>query len=112
MEKGKLSNFIAFRGEDIKNAFVIGNDINPLPYLQELIVLAAEEELIDLLTFIRLYNSQSTPEVKTHKLDNLDKEVYMAVLNTIKARIVLLRRLRELQHTNIIKAVDSIIVGL
>lgn len=105
-----LSQFLITHKEEIKISFVRDSNVLLLLDLQTRITTANEEELGDFFAFMMGLNYASTSAKQDGRLNEVNTDAYMALLETAKSRILLLRSSRKQQHANLIMGIDSLMV--
>ena len=96
-----LPQFLASHTVEIKDAIMSSRNIEVLTCLQKKIVVANQEELINLIGFISSLD-------RTFILAKASTEPYMAVVTVIKARIMILSCSSGLCHKDILLVLEKL----
>lgn len=96
-----LPQFLASHAVEIKDAIMSSKNIEVLTCLQKKIIVADQEELIGLIGFLFSLD-------RTFIFAKTSTEAYMAVLTTIKARIMILSCSPGLCRKEILSALEKI----
>lgn len=105
-----LLQFLALHEQEIILAFINGNDMRLLIHFQQILVSADEDDINSFISFMAKLGYTEISFQQSDKFKSINKEAYMALLNTAKARITLLHHLREQQHKNIPTALDLLAI--
>lgn len=108
--KQTLSSVLVLCEEEIQAGFIKDNSVKILLLVQEHLALANEEEISEFISFMARLDYTSPSAKQSGRLDAVNTEVYMALVDTAKARITLLKYFREQQHKNIPLALASIAI--
>jgi len=90
MKSLTLPQFLAKYSEEIKTAFTKNKDISMLIILQQKLVFASEDEIIAFAGYLVSLNYPRVSSTADCRLNTVNVVAYMSLVNTAKARIILL----------------------
>jgi hypothetical protein len=98
--KQTLSSILALCEEEIEAGLIKDHSVKILLLVQEHLARANEEEIGDFISFMVKLDYASSLSLQSGRLGDVNIPVYMALVDTAKARITLLTYHRALQHKN------------
>jgi hypothetical protein len=97
-----LPQFLASHSVEIRDAIIYSPKIDILTCLQKKIIVADEEEIISLMGFL------SSPVYAAIPVNTPSKETYLAIITTMKARILILGCCSKSSYTDILLVLEKI----